>query len=92
MARAAWDLDSIEEQYEQFLARFRSRGSRDPLSATVELVHAWRRFPWIDPVLPGELLPKRWSGGTAARTFARQHARWAADARAEWQSLNGKGG
>lgn len=92
MVRAAWDLDAIEQRYEEFLDRFRSRGPRDPLSATVELVHAWRRFPWIDPVLPGALLPKRWSGGTAARAFARQHARWAADARAEWQALNGSGG
>ncbi|HET6878320.1 MAG TPA: PaaX family transcriptional regulator C-terminal domain-containing protein [Jatrophihabitans sp.] len=91
MVRAAWDLDAIEERYEQFLDRFRSRSSRDPLPAIVELVHAWRRFPWIDPVLPGELLPKRWSGVTAARTFARQHARWAADARAEWQALNERG-
>lgn len=92
MVRAAWDLDAVEERYEEFVDRFRARGPRDPLSATVELVHAWRRFPWIDPVLPGALLPKRWSGVPAARTFTRQHARWAADARAEWETLNGGGG
>jgi phenylacetic acid degradation operon negative regulatory protein len=96
MARQAWDLDSIEARYEEFVARFKggtSRGqpNRDPLTATVELVHAWRRFPWIDPALPDELLPTPWTGVAAAKLFARQHARWSAAARAEWQLLNEAG-
>jgi phenylacetic acid degradation operon negative regulatory protein len=88
MAGQAWDLDEIEARYEEFLARFGRRANPDELTSTVELVHAWRRFPWIDPALPDELLPARWSGGTAAKLFARQHAGWSAAARAEWQELN----
>ncbi|HKC26481.1 MAG TPA: PaaX family transcriptional regulator C-terminal domain-containing protein [Jatrophihabitans sp.] len=88
MARQAWDLDEIEALYEEFLAHFGGRATPDELTATVELVHAWRRFPWIDPALPQELLPARWSGAAAARLFTRQHARWSAAARAQWQELN----
>ncbi len=89
MARQAWDLDAIEARYEQFLDRFGGRARpADVLTSTVELVHAWRRFPWIDPALPGELLPRPWSGAAAAKLFARQHAHWSAAARAEWQVLN----
>ncbi|HEY7014220.1 MAG TPA: PaaX family transcriptional regulator C-terminal domain-containing protein, partial [Streptosporangiaceae bacterium] len=57
----------------------------------VELVHAWRRFPAIDPALPRELLPARWSGLTAAQLFADRHERWSADAQAEWKRLNHAG-
>jgi phenylacetic acid degradation operon negative regulatory protein len=88
MARQAWDLDAIEARYEQFLARFGARARGDALTATVELVHAWRRFPWVDPALPDELLPTPWPGAAAAKLFARLHARWSAAARAEWQALN----
>ena len=88
LVRQAWDLDAIEQGYEDFVAQFGKRRDRDALAATVELVHVWRRFPWTDPVLPGTLLPARWTGVAAARLFARLHARWAADARAEWAALN----
>ena len=57
----------------------------------VELVHAWRRFPSIDPVLPRELLPARWSGRQAARLFADRHQRWSADTRLDWKRLNDPG-
>lgn len=88
MVRQAWDLDAIEARYEEFLARFGGRPRRDALTATAELVHAWRRFPWIDPALPDELLPTPWSGAAAARLFARLHARWSSAAHAEWRELN----
>jgi phenylacetic acid degradation operon negative regulatory protein len=88
MVEQAWDLGAIEQRYQAFLTEFGGPGRRDALTATVELVHAWRRFPWVDPALPGELLPKRWPGAAAARLFARLHARWSAAARAEWAALN----
>jgi phenylacetic acid degradation operon negative regulatory protein len=88
MVRQAWDLDAIEAGYEGFLDRFADRARGDALTATVDLVHAWRRFPWVDPALPDELLPTPWSGAAAARLFARLHRRWSAAARAEWQVLN----
>jgi phenylacetic acid degradation operon negative regulatory protein len=88
MVAAAWDLDAIEEQYEQFIEEFRATTPADVLARQIELVHAWRRFPSIDPVLPRELLPARWSGLKAARLFADRHQRWSGDARQEWKRLN----
>ena len=63
MVRQAWDLDTIEAQYERFRAEFASPSAPDPLGRLAELVHAWRRFPAIDPALPLELLPP---GGAAS--------------------------
>jgi phenylacetic acid degradation operon negative regulatory protein len=88
MVATAWDLTAIEEQYEQFIEEFRANGPADVLARQIELVHAWRRFPSIDPALPRELLPARWSGLEAARLFADRHERWSADARQEWKRLN----
>lgn len=88
MVAAAWDLSAIEEQYEQFIEEFRATAPGDVLARQVELVHAWRRFPSIDPVLPRELLPARWSGLKAARLFADRHQRWSYEARREWKRLN----
>ena len=89
MVSAAWDLGAIERQYEQFLAEFGGRAPADPLARQAALVHAWRRFPAIDPALPRELLPSRWSGLAAARLFADRHQRWAAEAQLAWKQLNG---
>jgi phenylacetic acid degradation operon negative regulatory protein len=85
MVRQAWDLDAVEERYEEFLAEFARPPSADPLIRTVQLVHAWRRFPLIDPALPAQLLPARWSGVRAAKLFARRRAEWHDAAQAEWR-------
>ena len=87
LVRQAWDLGALEDRYQSFLAVFSDGDTHDPLVRTVELVHAWRRFPWIDPVLPPDLLPARWSGLEAGELFARLHARWSADASAAWRHL-----
>jgi phenylacetic acid degradation operon negative regulatory protein len=91
IVRQAWDLDAIEEQYESFLAEFTRPPSRDPLTGVVQLVHAWRRFPQVDPALPAELLPEHWSGTRAAALFRRQHAKWTAEAGAEWRRIAAAG-
>jgi phenylacetic acid degradation operon negative regulatory protein len=91
MVRQAWDLAAIEERYEQFIAEFGGRSRDDVLARQIELVHAWRRFPAIDPALPRELLPDRWSGLTAARLFADLHERWSAEAQVEWKRLGDAG-
>ncbi len=84
----AWDLDGLDAGYRDFLAEFAAAGTGDRLTRVAELVHAWRRFPWVDPVLPTALLPPRWSGVRAAALFAQQHARWSAQAAAEWCRIN----
>src|SRR5215472_6867138 len=76
MVRAAWDLAAIEREYERFIGDFSGPEPDDVLARQVELVHAWRRFPAIDPALPAALLPARWSGVEAARLFAGRRERW----------------
>jgi phenylacetic acid degradation operon negative regulatory protein len=87
MVEHAWDLAQVAREYDEFIAAFSADASPDPLVRVVDLVHAWRRFPWIDPGLPAEFLPAPWSGTTAAALFARRHAAWAGDAIAEWKQL-----
>ncbi len=87
----AWNVAAIEEQYAQFIRDFRSPRTQDPLVRQIELVHAWRRFPSSDPVLPRELLPSPWSGVEAARLFGERHTGWTALARTEWARLNAAG-
>jgi phenylacetic acid degradation operon negative regulatory protein len=84
MVREAWDLDAVEDAYEEFLAEFGHSRGGDPVVRTVQLVHAWRRFPRTDPALPATLLPSRWNGVRAAKLFARRRAEWHTAARTEW--------
>jgi phenylacetic acid degradation operon negative regulatory protein len=89
MVAAAWDLNHLESEYEQFAVEFRSPAApADVLLRQLELVHAWRRFPALDPALPRELLPARWTGTRAAELFSDRHQRWLDGARREWQRLN----
>ncbi len=88
MVSQAWDLDTLEEGYRAFLTAFSAKPGGDPLVRVIELVHAWRRFPWIDPVLPRALLPARWSGEAACTRFAELHAQWSTAATAGWSRLN----
>jgi phenylacetic acid degradation operon negative regulatory protein len=92
----AWDLPGIERRYEEFLAQFAAPAAApaagDALIRVVELVHSWRRFPSIDPGLPAELLPRRWSGERAAGLFAARHGAWSPDAVAQWTGLNDAAG
>ncbi|MFI5953055.1 PaaX family transcriptional regulator C-terminal domain-containing protein [Cryptosporangium sp. NPDC051539] len=93
LTRAAWDLDEIEARYESFVelvGRRRPRTDRQALLAQIRLVQEWRRFPLLDPGLPRELLPPRWSGHRAAEVFRERHATWAPRAQAAWESLERK--
>jgi phenylacetic acid degradation operon negative regulatory protein len=89
MVPQAWDLAAIEADYREFLAEFARPSATDPLARLVELVHAWRAFPAVDPDLPAPLLPARWSGAKAATLFAARHGRWAGPANAAWRACNG---
>jgi phenylacetic acid degradation operon negative regulatory protein len=82
----AWDLRDLEARYADFVARFADLepDPTDPaalLAAQVRLVDAWRRFPFLDPQLPAELLPAGWVGARAAEVFHRRHEQWAPAAR-----------
>lgn len=75
LAQRAWDLPQLRSDYEAFLSDAsqprdpRSRGV-EAVSELVAVVHRWRRFPFLDPDLPAELLPVDWPGSAAARRFA----------------------
>jgi phenylacetic acid degradation operon negative regulatory protein len=86
MVRQAWDLAAIDAGYREFLAEF-AAGGGEPLARLVALVHAWRRFPALDPELPTALLPPSWSGTQAAALFRRRHAAWSAAATTDWSDL-----
>lgn len=88
MVRQAWDLPAIDAEYQRFTGEFRPPVPRDVMVRQLELVHAWRRFPSIDPALPAELLPPRWAGIEAAQLFTERHAQWTGDTRREWTRLN----
>jgi len=86
----AWDLTDLEVRYEDFVARFAELSPTDDaatLAAQIRLVDAWRRFPFLDPQLPVELLPERWAGGRAAELFHARHAAWRPTARRHWRAL-----
>lgn len=87
---AAWSLKEVADAYSEFVETFRSRSARrdeQAFVAQVELVQAWRRFPFVDPRLPGELLPGDWPGDAAHRVFHRQHTRWHEAAQRRWDAL-----
>jgi phenylacetic acid degradation operon negative regulatory protein len=86
----AWDLDDVASYYTQFLDEFTDAGPGpgDPtLFAAIRLVHAWRRFPFLDPGLPDALLPERWIGHRARALFDRKHGAWTPEARSRWAEL-----
>ena len=87
MVGSAWNLDQLAREYGEFVEAFSREVSSDPLVRVIDLVHAWRRFPWTDPGLPAEFLPAPWRGTAAAELFARRHAEWADEAIAEWKQL-----
>ena len=88
----AWDLDRIAAQYRAFVAdfgRLRPRSSQAVFAAQTRLVHAWRKFPFLDPDLPAELLPRQWPRARAHGLFQDRHARWHPAAQDYFASLEG---
>ena len=86
----AWELDDVERRYLAFLARFGGREAGDDTEAfvaQVQLVEAWRRFPFLDPDLPPQLLDHDWPGPRAADAFHERHACWRDPARRAWEGF-----
>jgi phenylacetic acid degradation operon negative regulatory protein len=87
----AWDLADVEDRYLAFVDDFGSRRAGTPaeaFAAQVAMVQEWRRFPFLDPDLPGELLDHDWPGPRAAAAFYDRHARWHRPAQAEWDRMD----
>ena len=90
MIEEAWDLPQLREHYEQFVEdfqRLRPRGGAGSFAAQTALVHAWRRFPFIDPDLPDDLLPRDWPRRRAHALFVDRHEKWAPAAQEHFDGL-----
>jgi phenylacetic acid degradation operon negative regulatory protein len=90
LAARAWDIDGLARAYRQWLTSATEHaagiGPDQPddavFAARSELVHGWRKFLFVDPGLPAELLPAQWPGTAAAEFFDAQATRlWPAAAR-----------
>jgi phenylacetic acid degradation operon negative regulatory protein len=86
LAKRSWDLDHLANEYSKFIteqqpqlvALRRSRRAVDPEHAFVVYtlaLHHWRKFPYLDPGLPTELLPHGWPGRVAADLFQQLRTR-----------------
>jgi phenylacetic acid degradation operon negative regulatory protein len=78
LAGRAWDLTAVAAAYERFelaageLLAAMTDGTepdRDAFATRSRLVHEWRRFLFLDPALPDEVLPAGWPGHRAAQLF-----------------------
>jgi phenylacetic acid degradation operon negative regulatory protein len=76
--RTWWDLDAIAAHYAEFLDAHRPLARRirrrpptgaEAFAGYARMLTGWRRLRYLDPGLPRELLPRRWSGVAAAELF-----------------------
>jgi phenylacetic acid degradation operon negative regulatory protein len=91
LVQRAWDLDELAASYRHFIGAFGRRRPRTPvatLAATIDLVDAWRRFPFVDPELPDEVLPGRWPARRAKQLFDARRANWTPVARAYFDEMD----
>jgi phenylacetic acid degradation operon negative regulatory protein len=91
IAGQAWNLAEIEARYQEFIGqvrRLRPGTGGETFAAQVRLVQEWRRFPLLDPGLPAQLLPDRWTGAEAAALFRERRSAWKPAADAAWRDLS----
>ena len=80
LVRHSWDIDALSALYQEFLddqlpVRDGLRGALatkppEAFAIYTRALHEWRKFPYLDPGLPSELLPVAWPGRLAADVFA----------------------
>ena len=82
-----WDLGKIHERYANFISKYqpklanhvkriRNGENVEPSECFVErfnLIHEYRKLPFLDPDLPQELLPENWLRPQAASLFEQYH-------------------
>jgi phenylacetic acid degradation operon negative regulatory protein len=86
----AWDLERVREQYVAFIEDFSRVRAATPQASFRQqtlLVHAWRKFPFLDPGLPASLLPSGWPRERAHALFADRHRRWETAAKAYFEGF-----
>ncbi len=83
LVEKCWNLDEINEKYNEFISYYSQKyiidrnkiqkGEMSDAECFVErtsLVHEYRKFLFVDPGLPEELLPTKWLGNHAATLFS----------------------
>jgi len=83
LVEKSWDLEEINEKYDEFISHYSQKfiidrnkirkGEITDAECFVErtkLVHEYRKFLFVDPGLPEELLPEKWYGNHAAMLFS----------------------
>jgi phenylacetic acid degradation operon negative regulatory protein len=86
----AWDLAGVADAYRRFIAdfgRLRPRSPEATFRAQTLLVHEWRKFPFLDPDLPDDMLPARWPRRRAHELFQQRHTLWHAPAQEHFRAL-----
>jgi phenylacetic acid degradation operon negative regulatory protein len=86
----AWDLDAVASAYRDFADRFGHLRPETPeavFRAQTQLVHEWRKFPFLDPDLPEAVLPPGWPRAQAQTVFRERHDSWHASAQDYFRSL-----
>jgi phenylacetic acid degradation operon negative regulatory protein len=82
-----WDLDRIHDMYAKFMDKYQPRyenwlqrlqnneniESSEYFLERFLLIHEYRKLPFYDPDLPGELLPENWLRPKAAALFQEFH-------------------
>lgn len=79
LVAAAWDLEALNQAYREFISTFdrlRPKAPEAVFRAQTLLVHAWRKFPFLDPDLPENMLPSGWPRSRAQAVFHNQHEAW----------------
>lgn len=82
LVKNCWNLHKINEKYSSFIEQYsqnyiihKNKLSKNEMNdsdcfvAKTLLVHEFRKFLFIDPSLPDELLPDKWLGDSAAVLF-----------------------
>jgi phenylacetic acid degradation operon negative regulatory protein len=101
LTAAAWDVEGLDRAYARWLDEAGGLvgtvgdrpGDREAFVARSRLVHEWRKFLFLDPGLPRQLLPTDWTGEAAAEFFDEQATRLlAAAGRYVDGCLRGNGG
>jgi phenylacetic acid degradation operon negative regulatory protein len=86
----AWDLDAVAAAYRDFIARFgrlRPSAPEAIFRAQTLLVHEWRKFPFLDPDLPADMLPAAWPRKRAHDLFGERHGQWHGAAQEHFAAL-----
>lgn len=88
LVEKCWNLDEINAAYKDFIERYRPKyealyektrknqkiSDSECFVEKTELVHEYRKFLFIDPGLPEDLLPDFWAGREADELFRNYYA------------------